>query len=221
MNYVIQFGKRLYLSKNADYVNNMTHLNIRVFKEKDRELALHIAEDIGGELVPFSPKKVRKTQVSQKYKFTNYELDNLLVLKKGSEYYTNKMELTKKLNSNNVLKVTINQVQSVFQEYPYHDMTVAQLRTEVESKKVKQNHKNMGYYVVETRYQHYLTVDEKETDNFKSGRVKKYDVELGKSIAYADAEKYGGKVKKVYRGHIVKKKFYRKKFLRGKARLIK
>ena len=102
MNYVIQFGKRLYLSKNADYVNNMTHLNIRVFKEKDRELALHIAEDIGGELVPFSPKKVRKTQVSQKYKFTNYELDNLLVLKKGSEYYTNKMELTKKLNSSGV-----------------------------------------------------------------------------------------------------------------------
>lgn len=82
MKYVIRFGKRLYLAKNAGYVNNMTNLNIRVFNAKDKQLALNIAEDIKGTVEPFNPIKVRKHQVKQNYAFTNYELDNLLVLKK-------------------------------------------------------------------------------------------------------------------------------------------
>lgn len=221
MNYVIRFGKRLYLAKNTEYVNNMTHMDIRVFKSKDKELAMNIANDMGGEVVSFKPKKVRKIQTKQKYKFTKYELDNLLVLKKGNEYYTEKMELTKHLRNNSVLKLTVNQVEKYFRKYPDYDMKVVQLRTEVESKRPNQSKKSNEYYIVETRYQHYLTSDGKETNNFKAGKVKKYDIEFGKSLAYADAEKYGGKVKKVYRGRIIKKKFYRKRFLRGRARLIK
>ncbi|OEK58837.1 hypothetical protein [Staphylococcus equorum] len=221
MNYVIRFGKRLYLSKGAEYVNNMTDLNIRVFKAKDRKLALNIAKDMEGELVPFEPKKVRKKQTSQRYQFTNYELDNLVVLKKDNDYYTNKMELTNKLRNNSVLKLTVEQAGNVFRQYPNYDMTVAQLRTEVENKKPKQSNNKNEYYVVETRHQHFLTNDYKEVERFKRSNVKKYDLEFGKSLAYADAEKYGGKVKKVIRGRIIKKKFYRKKFLRGRARLIK
>lgn len=220
MNYVIRFGKRLYLGKNADYVNNMTHLNIRVFKSKDKNLAINIAEDMGGEVVSFEPKKVRKNQTKQNYQFTNYELDNLLVLKKDGQYYTNKMELTNKLRNMSVLKLTLDQIGKIFKQYPNYDMTVVQLRSEVESKRPKDKKSN-GYYIVETRYQHYLTNDYKEADRIKGSNIKKYDLEFGKSLAYADAEKYGGKVKKVYRGRIVKKKFYRKRFLRGRARLIK
>lgn len=221
MKYVIRFGKRLYLAKNAEYVNNMTHLNIRVFKLKDKDLAVNIAQDIGGEVVPFNPKKVRKNQTSQRYKFTNYELDNLLVLKKDNAYYTEKMELTSKLRNTSVLKLTYNQVERVFRKYPDYDMTVVQLRSEVESKRPQQSKKPSGYYIVETRHQHYLTSDGKETKKVKNGNIKKYDLEFGKALAYADAENYGGKVKKVYRGRIVKKKFYRRRFLRGRARLIK
>lgn len=220
MNYVIRFGKRLYLSKNADYVNNMTHLNIRVFKSKDKNLAINIAKDMGGEVVPFEPKKVRKNQTKQNYQFTNYELDNLLILKKDGRYYTNKMELTSRLRDKSVLKLTFEQVGKVFNEYPGYDMTVVQLRSEVESIRPKRKKSN-GYYIVETRHRHYLTVDYTETERIKGNNIKRYDLELGKSLAYSDAEKYGGKVKKVYKGRIVKKKFYRKKFLRGKARLIK
>lgn len=220
MNYVIRFGKRLYLAKNADYVNNMTHLDIRVFKSKDKNLAINIAKDMGGEVVPFKPKKVRKNQTKQNYQFTNYELDNLLILKKDGQYYTNKMELTSKLRNKSVLKLKFEQVGKIFKQYPDYDMTVVQLRSEVESKRPKEKKRN-GYYIVETRHQHYLTNDYKEVDRIKGSNVKKYDLEFGKSLAYSDAEKYGGKVKKVYRGRIVKKKFYRKRFLRGRARLIK
>ncbi|EZX73058.1 hypothetical protein V110_02769, partial [Staphylococcus aureus Chi-8] len=56
MNYVIRFGKRLYLAKNTGYVNNITHIDIRVFKSKDKSLAINIAKDMGGEVVPFKPK---------------------------------------------------------------------------------------------------------------------------------------------------------------------
>lgn len=220
MNYVIRFGKRLYLAKNTGYVNNITHIDIRVFKSKDKSLAINIAKDMGGEVVPFKPKKVRKNQTKQSYQFTNYELDNLLILKKDGQYYTDKMELTSKLRNKSVLKLTFEQVGKILKEYPEYDMTVVQLRSEVESKRPKEKRSN-GYYIVETRHQHYLTHDYKEVDKIKGSNVKKYDLEFGKSLAYSDAEKYGGKVKKVYRGRIVKKKFYRKRFLRGRARLIK
>ncbi len=221
MKFVIRFGKRLYLSKDASYVNNMTDMNIRTFNIKEKSLAVNIANDMGGELVKYEPKKSRKKQPKTAIQYTNYELNNLLVLKNEDFYYTHNMELTKKLRNKSVLKLTMSQVQNILQEYPDYNIKVVQLGTEVESKRPKPNKKANGYYVVETRYKYYLTKDDKETDNIKGNNVKRYDLELGKSLAYSDAERLGGKVKKVYRGRIIKKKFYHKKFLRGKARLIR
>lgn len=219
MSYVIRFGKRLYLSKHADYVNNMTHLDIRVFKSEDKSLAINIAKDIGGKVVPFNPKKVRKQQMKQNYQFTNYELDHLLILKKDEQYYTDEMTLTSHLRNEHVLKLTLEQIEKIVKRYSDDKIKVVQLRHEIENKRSKEKVSH-GYYIVETRYRHYLTNDYKEVDKIKGTNVKKYDLELGKSLAYRDARTYGGKVKKVYRGRIVKKKFYRKKFLRGRARLI-
>lgn len=137
MKYVIRFGKRLYLSQKAGYVNNMTDLNIRQFSAKEKALANLIAKDIDGEVVRYEPKKRRKKRSNQSIKYTNYELDNLLVLKKDNLYYTKKMELTKKLRNKSVLKLTMAEAQQIINKYPNYEMTIAQLRTEVESKKPK------------------------------------------------------------------------------------
>lgn len=221
MKYVIRFGKRLYLARNAGYVNNMQHKDIRIFSSKDRVLAKAIADDIKGELVKYEPKKRKKAPSNKTYQFTNYELENLVVLKCGNAYYTETMELSKNLKSSRVMRLRIEQVANILNKHSDKSITVTQLKTEVESKKHKPSKKNIGYYIVETRYKHYLTRDYKETERIKGGDVKKYDIEFGKSLAYADAEKYGGKVKKVYRGRLVKKQYHRKKLLRGRIRLIK
>lgn len=221
MKYAIRFGKRLYLSKNASYVNNMQHKDIRIFTNSNKQLGQAIAEDIKGTLVKYEPKKRKKAPSSTTYQFTNYELENLIVLKCGNAYYTKDMELRKNLKSASVLKLRIDQVANILGNNSDKDITVTQLKTEVESKKHKPSKKNIGYYIIETRHKHYLTKDSKETERIKGSDVKKYDIEFEKSLAYADASKYGGKVKKVFRGRLIKKQYHRKKLLRGRVRLIK
>lgn len=82
MKFVIRIGNNLYLSQDADYVNNMTDLNIRIFNVKEKNIAKNIAHNLGGDLVKYTPIKGRQKLPNKRIYYTNYELDNLMVLKK-------------------------------------------------------------------------------------------------------------------------------------------